>query len=167
MNYFLKCLSSLNYIRKRKPSYSFEIQYYKSQQLFLSSCGWAKGVSNRGRTDRGNACFLSSASPLIPVCLSSLCLTAQGFPSLSHLPWAVSWLGTETLFFIPYGGESVHNSFQSLLHPKWFNVMYFSSRHLIFNKKQCAMTERNKRISRVEYQVLETIQKARIRAIYL
>lgn len=99
MNYFLKCLSSLNYIRKRKPSYSFEIQYYKSQQLFLSSCGWAKGVSNRGRTDRGNAYFLSSSFPLIPVCLSSLCLTAQGFPSLSHLPWAVSWLGTETPVF--------------------------------------------------------------------
>lgn len=88
-----------------------------------------------------------------PVCLI--------FPGQCH-DWEL-----KHLFFIPYGGESVHNSFQSLLHPKWFNVMYFSSRHLIFNKKQCAMTERNKRISRVEYQVLETIQKARIRAIYL
>lgn len=102
-----------------------------NRKLFLSSCGWTKAVCSTGRADRRKACFLSYPFLLTPVWGACLCLTPQvphlAFPSLDSVSNVTVQRVSTTHLILCYN-------------PQWFNVVYFCSWRLIFNRQQCAMT---------------------------
>lgn len=132
MNNFLKCLSSSDYIRKRKPGYSFEISYYKSQQkvIVIMLC-WAKTVCDTAEQTVVKLVFFIffSSDPRVALLPMS---DASGF---SHFVFpSLGSVMTGNLNTCPqsHSGKGVYSSFHNVLHPQWFNVVCFFSWHLIF-----------------------------------